>query len=118
MRVVILSNPEEVSRFVADEIATLVRTKPNCVLGLATGGTPVQAYQLLIEKVKAGDLSFAQVRSFNLDEYVGLSETHPCSYRRFMNENLFDQIDIPLNNTYVPRVTRTTSRTNAGNMNP
>lgn len=102
MRVVILSNPDAVSSFVADEIAHAVSKKPDCVLGLATGGTPVQAYRLLVDRVRDKKLSLSKVSSFNLDEYVGLPESHPCSYRTFMNENLFLKVDIDIRKTRVP----------------
>ncbi|KNC85099.1 glucosamine-6-phosphate isomerase [Sphaeroforma arctica JP610] len=69
------------------------------IIGLPTGGTPIQTYQKLIEFVKAGELSFKYVKSFNMDEYVGLEEDHPQSYHTFMRENLFQHIDIDLANT-------------------
>ena len=71
------------------------------MLGLATGGTPVGAYQQLVEWYKKGDLSFAEVKSVNLDEYYGLSPRHEQSYRYFMQSNLFDHIDIKYENTHV-----------------
>ncbi len=76
--------------------------KPDCVLGLATGSTPVGAYEQLIKWYDKGDLSFAQVRSVNLDEYVGLSPEHPQSYRYFMQNHLFNHVDIDPANTHVP----------------
>ena len=76
-------------------------TKPASVLGLATGGTPVGAYQRLVECYKEGDLSLAEIRSVNLDEYYGLSPRHEQSYRYFMQSNLFDHIDIKPENTHV-----------------
>jgi glucosamine-6-phosphate deaminase len=76
--------------------------KPNCVLGLATGSTPVGAYEQLVEWYKQGDLSFKEVSSVNLDEYLGLTGDHPQSYRYFMNENLFNHVSIDPANTMVP----------------
>ena len=76
--------------------------KPDCVLGLATGSTPVGAYQQLAKWQQQGDLTFKDVRTVNLDEYRGLPGTHDQSYRYFMNTNLFDHIDIDKANTYVP----------------
>ena len=68
-------------------IADLIRDNPKCVLGLATGSTPVPVYNELIRLHKENDLSFAEVTTFNLDEYIGLSADHPCSYRYFMQSN-------------------------------
>ena len=90
------------SRRAAAVIAAQVVSKPDCVLGLATGSTPIGAYKQLVEWHKQGDLSFAGVRSVNLDEYVGLAPTHDQSYRYFMQSNLFDHVDILPENTNVP----------------
>ncbi|MCI8916925.1 MAG: glucosamine-6-phosphate deaminase [Oscillospiraceae bacterium] len=90
------------SRRAAAVIAAQVVSKPDCVLGLATGSTPVGAYKQLVEWYKQGDLSFAEVRSVNLDEYVGLAPDHDQSYRYFMQTNLFDHVDIRPENTNVP----------------
>ncbi len=91
-----------VSRRAASIIAAQVVSKPDCVLGLATGSTPVGAYQQLVKWYEQGDLSFAQVRSVNLDEYCGLAPGHDQSYRYFMQANLFDHVDIAAGNTNVP----------------
>jgi len=90
------------SRRAASIIAAQVVAKPDCVLGLATGSTPVGAYKQLVEWCAQGDLSFAEVRSVNLDEYYGLSADHNQSYRYFMQANLFDHVDIVPENTNVP----------------
>ena len=102
MRVIILSDAEAVSRRSADFVADLVRQKPNCVLGLATGGTPLGTYRELIQRHRKDQLDFSQVSTFNLDEYVGLGPAHPQSYRHFMQENLFDHINVDVNRTNVP----------------
>lgn len=102
MRVIILPDPDAVSRRAAGFIADLVRQRPACVLGLATGGTPLGTYRELIRLHREEDLSFAQVTTFNLDEYVGLGPTHPQSYRHFMQSSLFDHVNIPAANTHVP----------------
>ena len=102
MRVIVKSNYEEMSKEAAKIVADLVRKKPNCVLGLATGSTPVGLYQELVRMHKEEGLDFSQVTTFNLDEYYGLSPDHPQSYRYFMNENLFDGINIKKENTFVP----------------
>ena len=102
MRIYQAENYKAMSRRAANIISAQVIYKPNCVLGLATGGTPVGLYQQLVEWYKKGDLSFAETRSVNLDEYLGLSPHHEQSYRYFMQKNLFDHIDILPENTYVP----------------
>ena len=76
--------------------------KPGMVLGLATGSTPLGLYAKMVEDHKANGTSYKDIKSFNLDEYVGLPITHPESYYAFMHRNLFDQIDIPEENTHVP----------------
>ena len=93
---------EEAARLAADRFQELLCTKPTCVLGLATGSTPVPLYRELIAREQAGRIDFSRVRSVNLDEYKGLAPDHPQSYRRFMQENLFDHISIRPENTYVP----------------
>lgn len=102
MRVIILPDPEAVARKAANFIASLVRKQPACVLGLATGGTPLGTYRELIRMHQESGLDFSQTTTFNLDEYVGLGPTHPQSYRYFMQSNLFDHINIPSNSTHVP----------------
>lgn len=102
MRVVVLEEESAVADAVAAHFAAMIRRNPNAVLGLATGGTPVGVYQRLIELHRRHGLSFRQISTFNLDEYLGLDEDHPQSYRRFMNEQLFDQVDIDKSCTRVP----------------
>ncbi len=93
---------DAVSRRTASVIAAQVVAKPDCVLGLATGSSPVGTYKQLIQWYKQGDISFAEVRSVNLDEYYGLAPDHDQSYRYFMQTNLFDHVDIEPENTNVP----------------
>ena len=102
MRIYRAADYKGMSRRAANIISAHVILKPDCVLGLATGSTPVGAYQQLVEWYNKGDLSFAETRSVNLDEYVGLSPHHEQSYRYFMQSNLFDHIDIKPENTNVP----------------
>ena len=102
MRIYKTADYEGMSRRAANIIAAQIILKPNCVLGLATGSTPVGAYQRLIELYRGGDLSFAEVTSVNLDEYQGLSPEHEQSYRYFMRTNLFDHVDIRPACTHVP----------------
>ena len=90
------------SRRAANIIAAEIHKNPACVLGLATGSTPVGTYQQLIEMYKAGDISFKEVTTVNLDEYKGLSGDHDQSYRYFMNDNLFNHVDIDKDFTFVP----------------
>ena len=82
------------SRKAANIISAQVIMKPDCVLGLATGGTPVGTYEKLVERYNEGDLDFSEVTSVNLDEYRGLPKEHPESYWSFMHRNLFDHVNI------------------------
>jgi glucosamine-6-phosphate deaminase len=102
MNILIFDNYEQISSAAADIFAKVLTQKPNAVLGLATGSTPLGMYRELIRRHKEERLSFARATTFNLDEYIGFSPEHPQSYRRFMQENLFSQIDIPPENTHVP----------------
>ena len=102
VNIVVAKNPAEVGKLAADQFEAVLRVKPACVIGLATGSTPLPLYRELIEREKAGRVDFSRVRSANLDEYKGLSPDHPQSYRRFMQENLFDHISIKPENTIVP----------------
>ena len=92
----------ELSRKAANIISAQIIMKPSCVLGLATGSSPIGTYKQLIEWYKKGDLDFSEVSSVNLDEYKGLSGEDNQSYRYFMNTNLFDHVNINKDNTYVP----------------
>lgn len=102
MRVVIKATTQDAVQFCADQFSQQLNQKPDSVLGLATGGTPVNLYKELINRQQAGQVSFASAKSFNLDEYLGLSGEHPQSYRYFMQHQLFDHIDIKRENTHVP----------------
>ena len=93
---------QDMSRKAANIISAQIIMKPNCVLGLATGSSPVGTYKQLIEWYKKGDLDFSQVTSVNLDEYKGLSPENDQSYRYFMNTNLFDHVNIDKTRTFVP----------------
>ena len=102
LNIIKVKTPEEMGKAAADEFEAVIRAKPACVLGLATGSTPIPLYEELIRREKAGKIDFSRVRSANLDEYKGLAPDHPQSYRRFMQENLFDHISIKPENTIVP----------------
>ena len=101
MNFIVCNNYEEISEKAAEIIAELVKSKPNCILGLATGSTPVGTYKELISKNKNGEISFKNTVSYNLDEYYPISPENNQSYRYFMNENLFNHIDIPMENTHL-----------------
>ncbi|NLY45397.1 MAG: glucosamine-6-phosphate deaminase [Tissierella sp.] len=102
MKLIVAKNYEELSKTAADIIKEEVIKKPNIVLGLATGSTPVGTYKNLIKFHEEEGLDFSKIKTFNLDEYVGLDGKHPSSYRYFMDENLFSKINIKMENTYVP----------------
>ena len=101
IQVKICDTPDDVARAAASEITGLVRQKPDAVLGLATGSTPVKTYAELVRMNQEG-LSFSGLTTFNLDEYWGLDGTHPQSYRYFMNHAFFADTDIQMWNTHVP----------------
>jgi|GEM_PF-6650199 len=102
IRIYAAENYEEMSEKAARIIAAQMIVKPECVLGLATGSSPVGTYQRLVERYKAGKLSFAGVTTVNLDEYKGLSGAHDQSYQYFMQHNLFDHVDVRPECTHVP----------------
>lgn len=102
MRVIKVGGYDQMSRTAANIIAAQIIMKPDSVLGLATGSSPIGTYKRLIEMNKSGDLDFSGITTVNLDEYCGLSGSHDQSYRYFMNTNLFDHINIKKENTHVP----------------
>lgn len=102
MRIIKAEDYYSMSRMAANIISAQIIMKPKCVIGLATGSTPLGTYSQLIEWYKKGDLDFSEVTTINLDEYKGLSAENDQSYRYFMNKNLFDHINIDKRNTYVP----------------
>lgn len=102
MNILIFKNEVEGGRKAAEIVKEIINEKKDAVLGLATGSTPIEMYKELIRLYENKEVSFKDVKSVNLDEYVGLSGEHEQSYRYFMNDNLFNHIDIDKNNTYVP----------------
>ena len=102
MKLITVDNYEELSKVAARELASTIKEKPNAILGLATGGSPVGMYKELIKMYQDGELDFSKIKTVNLDEYVGLNPEHEQSYRHFMNENLFNHVNININNTIVP----------------
>lgn len=102
MKFYCMENYDEMSKKAASIIASKMILKPDCVLGLATGSTPIGTYKKLVEWYNAGDIDFAQVKTVNLDEYKGLPEDNDQSYRYFMNDNLFNHVNIDKACTFVP----------------
>ncbi len=102
MKFITVDTYEKMSRQAANIISAQVIIKPDCVLGLATGSSPLGTYRQLIEWYNKGDIDFSAVTTVNLDEYVGLDGNNPQSYRYFMDHNLFAQINIDRANTFVP----------------
>lgn len=102
MKIISALDYNGMSRKAANIISAQVILKPESVLGLATGSTPVGVYRQLVEWYRKGDLDFTRVRTVNLDEYSGLAPDHPQSYRHYMDENFFSQINITPENTYLP----------------
>ena len=102
MRIYKAKDYEEMSRKAAGIVSAQIIMKPDCVLGLATGSTPVGLYKQLIEWYRNGDLDFSGVRTVNLDEYKGISRENDQSYYYCMHQNLFDHVNIPAGNTHLP----------------
>lgn len=102
MKIHVYKDAQMAGKAAAMIFAGEIMKKDGCVIGLATGSTPVPTYQELIRLNREGLLDFSKVVSYNLDEYVGITPDHPCSYRRFMNEQLFDHVNIDKANTHVP----------------
>lgn len=102
MKIVRAKDYADMSRKAANLISAQVILKPDCVLGLATGSTPIGAYKQLSEWYQKGDVDFSQVSTYNLDEYRGLSHDDPQSYHYFMRDNFFNHINIDIDNTHVP----------------
>lgn len=102
MEIIIQETPAAGSLIAARIIAKLVREKPACVLGLATGSTPIATYRELVRMHREDALDFSKVTTFNLDEYVGLPPEHAQSYHAFMDEHLFRHINVPRANIHIP----------------
>jgi glucosamine-6-phosphate deaminase len=102
MKFIVCDSYEEMSRRGAEIIADVMKAKPRCLLGLATGSTPVGMYRELIAMCRRGEIDFSEVVTYNLDEYYPISPDNDQSYRYFMNKNLFDEVNIDKANTHVP----------------
>lgn len=103
IELIVVEDYDEMSRKAANIIADLIKKNPNAILGLATGSTPVGTYNELIQRNKNKEISFQNVTTFNLDEYIDLDKNHPQSYYTFMYEHLFKNIDINLAKTHIPK---------------
>lgn len=101
MKFVVCKTPEEIGEKIAKEMIELIQDKPNAILGLATGSSPIPTYKYLIEAYAKGEVSFKEVSSFNLDEYIN-PPFEEATYRYFMKDNLFSHVDIDLKNTHFP----------------
>jgi glucosamine-6-phosphate deaminase len=110
MEVVVHRTYEEMSRAAAALVADVLNTKPNAVLGMATGSTPLGLYQELVRMHREEGLDFSQVTTFNLDEYVGLGPKHAQSYHHFMHDNFFKHVNIAPSNIYIPSGTTSNYR--------
>ncbi len=102
MKIIEVESYEKLSLLAADMIASQVLLKPDCVLGLATGSSPLGTYENLASRCGEGRLDFSRVRTVNLDEYCGLTAENPQSYRYFMDQNLFGRVNIDPANTHLP----------------
>lgn len=102
MKINIVENYEALSEQAAKLVAETVRAKPDAALGLATGSTPLGLYQILVNQFKQKELDFSQLTTFNLDEYVGLSPDHPCSYHVYMDQALFSHVNIEHKRIHIP----------------
>jgi len=107
MKLWIGNDGQEIAEQAADRIEALIRSKPDAVLGLATGHTPLATYRELIRRYREGRIDFSRVRTFNLDEYYGLEPEHPQSYHYYMYEHLFNHINIRKENIHIPSGTAT-----------
>lgn len=102
MKIIITKDYEEASRKAAEILIKQIKDKPDSILGLATGATPIGLYRYMVADHEANGTSYKALKTYNLDEYVGLTRDHPQSYYHFMNEHLFSKVDIDPEHTHVP----------------
>jgi glucosamine-6-phosphate deaminase len=102
MEIIIKPNPSEAQQEAAKILRRQIQRKPDSVLGLATGSTPIPVYEALVKMHERGELDFSRIVTFNLDEYVGLAPDHPCSYREFMRLHLFGRVNLAPQNIHFP----------------
>ena len=105
MKTIVVKNSDEACKKASDIICSVVRDNKNAVLGLATGGTAEGVYKYIVEEFKNGKIDLSNVKTINLDEYVGIGGDHPQSYRRYMDDHFFNHVNINKENTYVPITT-------------
>lgn len=110
MRVIKAKDYDDMSRKAANVISAQVIMKPDCVLGLATGSTPIGTYKQLVEWYEKGDLDFSEVTTVNLDEYKGITKDNDQSYYYFMNDNLFGKVNVRKDFTFLPDGTEPDSK--------
>lgn len=111
MKLIVCENYDEMSQKAAEIITEIIQKNPKTKLGLATGSTPTGLYDKLIENYKEGKLDFSQVSTVNLDEYIGIDYNDPNSYHQFMNDHLFDKVNIDKKNTHVPEIYKSLEET-------
>lgn len=102
MRIIKVKNYEEISQKTANMILAQVNLKPNAVLGLATGGSPVGTYEKIVAAYRRGDVDFSEITTINLDEYRGIKKEHEQSYWSFMHENLFNHVNVREDHVFIP----------------
>lgn len=102
MKIIKLKDYEEVSQKASELVIEQIQKKPNAVLGLATGSTPIRLYEKLIDAYERKEISFSDVVSYNLDEYIGIDRTHPQSYYQYMHQHLFSKVDMKEDHIHIP----------------
>ena len=109
MKLIRVADAAQAGKVAAEIIAQKIKSCPDCVLGLATGSTPIETYNNLVQMYRQESVDFFRVRAVNLDEYIGLGAEHDQSYAWFMRQHLFDHVNIQLSNTYIPNGLETDS---------
>ncbi len=104
MKVIVVKDYDAMSELGAQIIGDVIKNNPNCTLGLATGSSPIGTYKNLVKAYENKEISFKNVKTYNLDEYCGISREHPQSYYYFMHDNLFNHVDINEENVHIPAV--------------
>lgn len=104
MKVIVVKDYQAMSDLGAEIIANTIKANPSCTLGLATGSSPIGTYQNLVKAYENKEISFKDVKTYNLDEYCGISRSHPQSYYYFMHDNLFNHVDICEENVHIPAI--------------
>lgn len=117
MKVIVVKDYAAMSELGAEIIANTIKTNPHCTLGLATGSSPIGTYQNLVKAYEKKEISFENVKSYNLDEYCGIDRTHPQSYYYFMHDNLFNHVDIKEENVHIPHVSNSNLEQDCKNYN-